>query len=112
MKTYPPVLVISEILGKGSAILHSDGLIVYEKLSALEDQEIVLSFIGITHCTTAFLNASIGKFIIDNKGNDRLIRFIQASEDILGQIELVQDNARNEKKRTSLENSARGFLYA
>ena len=105
-------LFISETLGKTSAILHSDGLFVYEKLQGIAKDRITLSFKGISHCTTAFLNASIGKFIIENKGKDKFINFTDVSEDIQNKIELVQDNARNEKKRNSLDTSARGFLYA
>lgn len=107
-----PDLIITEILGKPSAILHSDGLIVYERLQTIEKDEIVLSFKDVTHCTTAFLNASIGKYIIDNKLQTRVLKFEDATEDIQTKIELVLDNARNEKKRTIIDNSARGFLYA
>ncbi len=105
-------LTVSEILGKTSAILHSDGLIIYEHLQNCNKREIVISFRDITHCTTAFLNASVGKFIIANKGKDRFLGFADASEDVQSKIELVLDNARNEKKRTILDDSARGFLYA
>lgn len=107
-----PDLIITEILGKPSAILHSDGLVVYEQLLSIKKAEIVLSFKNITHCTTAFLNASIGKYIIDNKLQSQVLKFEDATEDIQSKIELVLDNARNEKKRTIIDNSARGFLYA
>lgn len=105
-------LFISKTLGKTSAILHSDGLVVYEKLQGITKDRITISFSGISHCTTAFLNSSIGKFIIENKGKDKLIYFADLSEDIQNKIELVQDNARNEKKRHSLDTSARDYLYA
>jgi len=109
-----PDLTITEILGKSSAILHSDGLIIYERLQSIKKDEIVLSFKNITHCTTAFLNASIGKYIIDNKlqSQSQILKFEDTTEDVLSKIELVLDNARNEKKRTIIDNSARGFLYA
>ncbi len=107
-----PDLTITEILGKSSAILHSDGLIIYERLQSIKKSEIVLSFKNITHCTTAFLNASIGKYIIDNKLQSQLLKFEDTTEDVQSKIELVLDNARNEKKRTIIDNSARGFLYA
>lgn len=112
MKMQSIDLSISQILGKTSAILHSDGLILFERLQSLDKNEITISFKDITHCTTAFLNASIGKFITDNKGGQTLIRFTDVTEDVLNKIELVQDNARNEKKRVSLDNSSRGFLHA
>lgn len=107
-----PDLTITEILGKSSAILHSDGLIIYKRLQSIKKSEIVLSFKNITHCTTAFLNASIGKYIIDNKLQSQLLKFEDTTEDVQSKIELVLDNARNEKKRTIIDNSARGFLYA
>lgn len=105
-------VVISEILGKPSAILHSDGLTIFQKLQEIEGPNIILSFRGVTHCTTAFLNASIGKFIIENKGKEKLVRFEDVSEDFKNKIELVQDNARNEKKRNSLDGSSRSYFYA
>lgn len=105
-------LFISEIIGKTSAVLHSDGLITYEVLKNSGDK-ILVSFKNISHCTTAFLNASIGKFIIENKGNSNIIvEFSDLNDDIKDKIDLVLENARDEKKRTSLDSSARGYLYA
>lgn len=104
-------LKIAEILGKGSAILHSDGLLVFAKLQSIDKSQITISFEKITHCTTAFLNACIGKFVIENKTNKSL-EFVDASEDIRNKIKLVLDNVQNEKKRSSLNDSARRFFYA
>jgi hypothetical protein len=105
------ILTISEIIGKTSAVLHSDGLKTYELLKT-SGERITLSFKDITHCTTAFLNSSMGKFIIENKGNNVIIEFSDLNADIQNKIDLVLENARNEKKMTSLDSSARGYFYA
>jgi hypothetical protein len=110
-KIYMKTLTISEIIGKTSAVLHSDGLKTYELLK-ISGERITLSFKDITHCTTAFLNASLGKFIIENKGNNIFVEFSDLNTDIQNKIDLVLENARNEKKMNSLDASARGYLYA
>lgn len=103
--------IIADILGKSSAILHSDGLVVFEKIKQAKDEDISISFKGIEYCTTAFLNASVGKYIVDTKGA-KTINYIDVSEDIQNKITLVEENVRNEKKRNSLDDSSRGFLFA
>ncbi|MBS1556279.1 MAG: DUF4325 domain-containing protein [Bacteroidetes bacterium] len=101
---------VSEVIGKSSAVLHSDGLILYEVLKR-SGSRITLSFNEIVHCTTAFLNASIGKFIIEAKGTNVVLDFQDISEDVKNKIDLVLENARDEKKRANLDASARGYLY-
>ena len=105
------ILKISKIIGKTSAVLHSDGLKTYELLRT-SGERITLSFKDITHCTTAFLNASLGKFIIEIKGKNIVVEFSNLNTDIRNKIDLVLENARNEKKMTSLDSSARGYFYA
>lgn len=103
-------LTVTEIIGKSSAILHSDGLILFEKLKEANNLNIVLSFEGIQHCTTAFLNASIGNYVIESPDKGEFLHFEATNEDLENKINLVLDNARDQKKRDSLANSSREFL--
>ncbi|MFB9863148.1 STAS-like domain-containing protein [Rufibacter immobilis] len=59
-------LSIAQIIGKQIAVLDIDGLKVYEKLqeSYKPQEKIVLSFEGLRHVTSAFLNAAIGRFLL------------------------------------------------
>lgn len=101
---------VSSIIGKNSAILHSDGIVLYnELLKQKEATEFILSFEGVEYCTTAFLNSSVGKFLVGSK--HILIKF-EAADQFIYKIDLVIENARNEKKRNSLRQSSRGFLHA
>jgi hypothetical protein len=107
------MLIISEILGKTNAILHSDGSKVYNEIIGLisESKKIDISFSGITHCTTSFLNASIGKVWMNNPDqNHDIFRFFDASPSLLEKIDLVRDNALNRKKKENRDSAAREFL--
>ncbi|WP_254086318.1 hypothetical protein [Dawidia cretensis] len=46
-------IVVTHILGKSSAILHADGLTLFEAIRS-SDSNATISFADITHCTTAF----------------------------------------------------------
>jgi len=105
-------LNIAKEIGKTSAILHSDGLALYNKLEAASGSSITLSFKDIVHCTTAFLNASIGKYITIYKDQEKNLHFIDVTDDIKNKINLVLENARDEKKRSSLDESSRQILHA
>ena len=93
-------IIIVEAIGKTSAILHSDGLIVYEKLKASE-LPIELCFSGIDHCTTAFLNASVGKLLIEEPDKAKQIKYtgIEGNDYLQSKVDLVLQNATNEKKK-------------
>ncbi len=106
---------ISKEIGKSSAVLHSDGLLVYEKMKALqtkEKSELLISFDGITHCTTSFLNASIGKFLIENPSTQLKFDGIAKETSLMEKIGLVMENALNAKKRNSLDDSTRNLFHA
>jgi hypothetical protein len=68
--TIDSMLKIADVLGKSSAILHSDGLKVCQELLRRyqEHGTAVVSFEGVDRWTTAFLNASIGKFLVNLPG--------------------------------------------
>jgi hypothetical protein len=104
---------ISSIIGKNSAILHSDGLMLFEKIKDVNEPFIV-SFEGIEHCTTAFLNASIGKLLAEDPKKSAILGFegLSGNDYLESKVKLVLENAGTEKKRISLDNSARGFLFA
>jgi hypothetical protein len=107
------ILNVAEIIGKPSAILHSDGLLLYENMKHRAKDNFTISFKGISHCTTAFLNASIGKFLIENPDKETLINFDLANEPHIEQkLDLVLENARNEKKRAQMDESSRKIFYA
>ena len=105
---------ISEILGKPSAILHSDGLTLYEKMKEANEDNVILSFNGISHCTTAFLNASIGKFLIENPKKASFIQFRDLGQEphIRQKLDLVLENALNEKKRDRMNRLSRDLFHA
>ncbi len=51
--------IISDLISKSSALLHGDGLKVFQ---SMQDGGSV-SFKGIVYASTAFLKASIGKYV-------------------------------------------------
>lgn len=59
-------LTIAQVIGKPIAVLDIDGRKVYEQLKDAyqRHERVVLSFKGIQHVTTAFLNAAIGRFLL------------------------------------------------
>ena len=62
-------LSIAQIIGKPIAVLDIDGRKVYEQINSAykRGERIILSFKGLQHVTTAFLNAAIGKFLLNAK---------------------------------------------
>lgn len=88
-------LVVINIIGKPMAILHSDGLLLFESIKKAGNSPINLSFKGIEHCTTAFLNASIGNYIIYSK--DPALTFTNTNPIIDKRIQIVLDNAGNNR---------------
>lgn len=106
------MIKINEILGKNIAILHSDGLKVYHAILDVyeSDNKLLISFEAIEACTTAFLNASIGKLLSNIPNCIDKLTFINTSDDILKKIEWVKENALNEAKRNSREESMREYF--
>lgn len=105
-------LIVTEVIGKSSAILHNDGLKLYSLIAASAKQgEVEISFEGIEFCTTSFLNASIGKYIQDKRSEEGL-RYVHAPKHVLEKLQLVRENALNEKKRTMRDEATREVFYA
>jgi hypothetical protein len=99
-KTSVMKLSVSQILASESAIFHDEGLKVYDEIhSNLKNGEIVeLSFLGITTCSTQFMNACIGKAYLESPkqaaDNLKIIDFGQMPI-FESKLNDVIDNARN-----------------
>lgn len=100
---------VFQTIGKSSAILHTDGLALFDRLETA-DGPIIISFKGIMHCTTAFLNASIGKFVMLSPEARTKLKFIDTTSEIKHKIDVVIENAIDEKKRASLRASAKAAI--
>jgi hypothetical protein len=109
-------LNVSELIGKSSAVLHSDGLKLYEAIKEIAaTNEVTITFEGISHCTTAFLNASIGKFVVEDPNKIQYLKFENLGDPkslIKEKIDLVLENARDQKKRALMDKGSRSFFYA
>ena len=99
------IIVISDVINKNSAVLHSDGLklfgVIVEQFKA--GSKLLISFKGLSHCTSAFLNASIGKFILLSENKNDVINnlvYSDYSEEIKRKLEQVVEISTDEKKRT------------
>lgn len=59
-------IVVRDLIGKANAILDKDGRLLAEKLEEMWQyhRHAVISFAGINHVTSAFLNASWGRFLM------------------------------------------------
>lgn len=89
------VILINKIIKATNAISQSDGLELYSFIKCLpKGKEYVLSFEGINRVSTAFLNASIGKLIIDGEYNTSQIDRETASSIVLTKLDRVSENAK------------------
>ncbi len=105
-------LVVTEVIGKSSAILHNDGLKLYELITSSAKQgDVEVSFENLEFCTTSFLNASIGKFIQEMRSESGL-SYVHAPKHILEKLQLVRENALDEKKRAIRDEAVREVFYA
>ena len=112
-------LTISEVIEKKSAILHSDGLKLYGFISDgyKESDKIEISFKGLMYCTSAFLNASIGKFLMDASKPDVVIKHLKYSDitdtTINDKIKQIYEFVTDEKKRAiHKKNLRKDKIYA
>ncbi|OOG76495.1 STAS-like domain-containing protein [Algoriphagus sp. A40] len=103
---------IREILSKNIAILHSDGLKVYNAImeELAQDKRFSVSFEGITTSTTAFLNASIGKVLMNSPEAVDKMEIKNAEDSVLDKIEWVKENALNTGIRVAREDAMREYL--
>lgn len=98
-------LIISEVIDKTSAVLHSDGLKLYNSIVSVykDGVKLEIAFNGLSYCTTAFLNASIGKFLLETDKPEMAMKNINYSgisdELINEKIKQLYEFISNEKKR-------------
>lgn len=111
-------LIISEIINKKSAVLHSDGLKLFEAIftSYNESEKLEILFNGLEYCTSAFLNASIGKFLLETNNPEiaaKKIEFPDLKDELIRKkIEEVYALALDEKKRVANDQYLREEIYA
>lgn len=105
-------LLVTEIIAKSSAILHSDGLILLKQLLSAGNNEIVLSFKGIEHCTTAFLNASIGNYVLGSQAKFNQLELEDTNDDLNSKINMVVENAIDQKKNDSYLRLTKSYVNA
>lgn len=106
------MIQLTEVLGKSIAILHSDGLKVYNAIMEefASSGFVKISFEGISTCTTAFLNASIGKLLINFPHSVERLEILKVEGPILEKIEWVKQNALDQARREAREESLREYL--
>ena len=100
IKTSVMKLSVSQILNSESAIFHDEGLKVYDEIHKyVTNGEIVeLSFLGISTCSTQFMNACIGKmYLVYSRQADDLLKTIDFDQMPLFESKLkdVIENALN-----------------
>lgn len=90
-------VLITNLIDASNAISHSDGLAVYGQVKkALRNKEdAIISFEGINRVSTAFLNACIGKMILDGSFEEKIIDRSSTKEMILRKLDSVIENAKN-----------------
>lgn len=87
---------ISEIIKTSKALSHADGLILYQFIvDNTESKNYVIVFDGIERISTAFLNASIGKLILEKRFGLSNIDYESAKMLIQKKINSVVANANN-----------------
>lgn len=96
-------IVISNILESNTAIFHDEGLQVYDSIEEgfKRGDQVVLSFVGIKHCSTQFLNACIGKlYLTYSKSYIETSLIIEGADNkmLMASIKKVIENALNAEK--------------
>jgi len=105
-------LVVTEVIGKSSAILHSDGLKLYDLIKKhVKQGEVEVSFEHLEFCTTSFLNASIGKYVQEMHSEAGIV-YAHTPKHIEEKLQLVRENALDEKKRAIRNEMTREVFYA
>jgi hypothetical protein len=103
---------IRAVLSKNIAILHSDGLKIYDAILeelALENH-FSITFEGISTSSTAFLNASIGKLLMNSPEALEKMKILNADKSVLEKIEWVKENALDKGRREAREDAMREYL--
>jgi len=106
------MIKLIEILGKNIAILHSDGLKAYNAImeELASENHFSLNFEGVSTSTTAFLNASIGKVLMNSPEAAEKMEIHGADDAVLEKIKWVKENALNQGRREAREEAMREYL--
>lgn len=89
---------INHLIDASNAISHSDGLTVYDYIKSVGNTEnTIVSFEGINRVSTAFLNAFIGKLIVEGSFEENIIDRDSTKEMILMKIDNVIKHAKDYK---------------
>jgi len=88
-------IFINEIINASNAISHNDGLTVFDYIKSYNKDSFILSFDGINRVSTAFLNACIGKMILEGTFRNEYIDRDNTKSMILMKIDTVKENASN-----------------
>jgi len=86
-------VLINDIINAANAISHSDGERVYGFLKEKGYEDFTLSFEGINRVSTSFLNAVIGRMILEKTYSDKIIDQKTTPTIILNKIKSVKENA-------------------
>jgi hypothetical protein len=103
-------IVVRDLIGKSNAILDKDGRLVAERLEEMwrHNGHAEISFAGINHVTSAFLNAAWGRFLLHvPAGAERTARAEQVHF-----VELAPDAHRTEIVQHMLDQITRKALDA
>jgi hypothetical protein len=93
-------LSVSQILNSESAIFHDEGLKVYDEIHkyVTNGEFVELSFLGISTCSTQFINACINKIYLQySRQADSLLKIVDFEQMPLFELKLndVIENALN-----------------
>lgn len=104
-------IIIANILKSDLAIYHEEGLIVYGIIQDAFDKKesIELSFVGLSRCSTQFLNASVGKLYLlnDPKMIDNALSYDYGDSALMEiKVKEVRENAINSKEYDMLIENA------
>ena len=90
---------ITEILNGESLNSRESGGIVFEVINNMisKEKEVILSFKGIEMCSSAFINASIGKLYFTNDADkvDSVLSFQDVEESLMKNIERSIQDAKD-----------------
>jgi hypothetical protein len=99
-------------IGSPFCVSNEDGVKAYIKIADIlaRDEEVLLSFKGVTRLTTAFLNAAVGQLYdnFDASTIDRLLAVTDADNSHLAKLKTTMSNAKLFFKNRRQEEVIRG----
>jgi hypothetical protein len=105
------IINIKNIIESNIAAFHNEGLQIFSILekSYSKGQQVTVSFEGLKHCSTQFLNAAIGKMYLQYNPAllNNLLRYNFGDlQNMEAKVEEVKENAINSKEYDSLLENA------